>query len=131
MIVTAIVGVLAAIALPMYSDYMVRSKMVELLNAVSQCKANVAEYLTARTALPATLLESGCTATTTTYGQGLDVVNGTISIRATVNVGGNPDQTNLVLALQPAVTSNIITAWSCDIASGTTIAAKYLPANCR
>src|SRR5678809_1207789 len=45
MIVVAIVGILAAIALPAYQDYVIRSKMAEGEAAVAACKTSVAEYL--------------------------------------------------------------------------------------
>src|SRR6202167_2717216 len=44
MIVVAIIGILAAIAIPAYQDYMVRSKVTELINAAGVCKTSVAEY---------------------------------------------------------------------------------------
>jgi len=48
MIVIAIVGILAAIALPAYQDYIVRSKMSEALAAMAEAKTTVAEYVAAR-----------------------------------------------------------------------------------
>ena len=45
MIVVAIVGILAAIALPAYQDYIVRSKMSETVAAIAACKTSVAEYV--------------------------------------------------------------------------------------
>lgn len=45
MIVIAIVGILAAIALPAYQDYIVRSKMSEALAALAEAKTSVAEYV--------------------------------------------------------------------------------------
>src|SRR5438270_10633786 len=44
MIVVAIVGILAAIALPAYQDYVIRSKMSEAIAAIAACKTSVAEY---------------------------------------------------------------------------------------
>ena len=60
MIVVAIVGILAAIALPAYQDYTVRARVSEALAAAGACKTQVAEFMAARGALPATLAESGC-----------------------------------------------------------------------
>ena len=55
MIVVAIVGILAAIAIPAYSDYVVRSKHAEAEAAIAACKTSVAEYTAthAATGLPA------------------------------------------------------------------------------
>ena len=60
MIVVAIIGILAAIAIPAYQDYTVRSKVTELLNAAGVCKTSVAEYYQSKGAMPATVTEAGC-----------------------------------------------------------------------
>ena len=52
MIVVAIVGILAAIALPAYQDYVVRSKMSETEAAIAACKTSVAEYLSSKGTYP-------------------------------------------------------------------------------
>ena len=52
MIVVAIIGILAAIALPAYQDYVVRSKVTELATAAAACKTSVAEYTATKNALP-------------------------------------------------------------------------------
>src|SRR6185437_5996321 len=60
MIVVAIIGILAAIAIPAYQDYMVRSKVTELINAAGVCKTSVAEYYQSKGYMPATTADSGC-----------------------------------------------------------------------
>ena len=60
MIVVAIVGILAAIALPAYQDYIIRSKMSETEAAVAACKTSVAEYTATHAALPADNSAAGC-----------------------------------------------------------------------
>ena len=52
MIVVAIIGILAAIAIPAYQDYTVRSKVTELVNAAGVCKTSVAEYYQAKGTMP-------------------------------------------------------------------------------
>ena len=65
MIVVAIIGILAAIAIPAYSDYTKRAKVTELVTAASACKASVSEYFQAQGAFPPTLLAAGCSSTAT------------------------------------------------------------------
>ncbi len=52
MIVVAIIGILAAIAIPAYQDYTIRSKVTELINAAGVCKTSVAEYYQSLGVLP-------------------------------------------------------------------------------
>ena len=60
MIVVAIIGILAAIAIPAYQDYIVRSKVTELVNAAGVCKTSVAEYHQTKARMPANNTEAGC-----------------------------------------------------------------------
>src|SRR6478609_6044697 len=66
MIVVAIVGILAAIALPAYQHYVVRSKMSETEAAVAACKTSVAEYVSTHSAFP-DAGNSGCSNTGSQY----------------------------------------------------------------
>ena len=59
MIVIAIIGILAAIAVPSYSDYIIRSRASEMLASVSGLKQGMAEYRVIRGAFPASLSEAG------------------------------------------------------------------------
>src|SRR2546423_14787222 len=67
MIVVAIVGILAAIALPAYQDYVIRSKMSEAIAAIAACKTSVAEYSSSHTAYPTTEVKAGCSTPVTKY----------------------------------------------------------------
>ncbi|HYL02763.1 MAG TPA: prepilin-type N-terminal cleavage/methylation domain-containing protein, partial [Steroidobacteraceae bacterium] len=83
MIVVAIIGILAAVAIPAYQDYLNRSKMTEVLTAISACKTSVSEYAAARNKLPTSIAQSGCSNIATTYMSALDVAAGGV-IKATV-----------------------------------------------
>src|SRR5262247_420196 len=81
MIVVAIVGILAAIALPAYQDYTVRAKVSEALAAAGACKTSVAEYAANKGTLPGATSTAGCLSTTTQYVSALDVgANGVITV---------------------------------------------------
>src|SRR6059036_1688293 len=90
MIVVAIVGILAAIALPAYQDYVVRSKMSESVAALAACKTSIQEYASTKGSFPAGTSESGCSTTVTQYMGGL-TVNSNGSIVATANNTGTAD----------------------------------------
>jgi type IV pilus assembly protein PilA len=134
MIVVAIIGILAAVAIPAYQDYLNRSKMSEVLAAVSACKTSVAEYAAAKNTLPTTLAQSGCANTATTYMDDLTVLAGGV-IQATI--GLIADQKGQLLTMSPSkvvspgyaapAAGDPIVAWKCVYAGNV----KYVPATCR
>jgi type IV pilus assembly protein PilA len=125
MIVVAIIGILAAIALPAYSDYTNRAKVTELMVAASACKTSVTEYFQSEGTLPLTLAAAGCASNPTKNAGALTLAaTGTITVASLIaGVAGN-----VVLAplAAPVVGSPI--DWGCKTS---TILPKYLPANCR
>ena len=72
MIVVAIVGILAAIALPAYQDYTIRARVTEGITAAGGCKAAVAEYTASNGVLPSDITAAGCQPTSTRYVSSLD-----------------------------------------------------------
>src|SRR5438874_8232824 len=80
MIVVAIVGILAAIAIPAYQDYVARSKVAEGMAAMGACKTSVTEYAQINNSLPADITAAGCTSQVTHYVSGLDVAAGVITV---------------------------------------------------
>jgi type IV pilus assembly protein PilA len=133
MIVVAIIGILAAVAIPAYQDYTIRTKVSEGLSLASGAKTTVAE----------TRLSLGrwLTGTNSSYGLALPgsiTGNNVASISVTANTGlitiwYNNDTAinNMALTLNPTVTPGGI-KWTCTTAiSTTTVPNKYRPANCR
>ena len=141
MIVVAIIGILAAIAIPAYQDYTIRSKVTELVNAAGVCKTGVAEYYQSKGKMPATTDEAGCSdkgtasASAPTVGAGgiIDVsATGTLSTQLVANASGvifkyNPMCTGAACAADGS--SGALTEWDCK--TGTLVKSKYLPAQCR
>ena len=133
MIVVAIIGILAAVAIPAYQDYLKRSKITEVAATAGACKTSVAEYIAAKNALPANVSEAGCSQTKTTYVSAIAVTGAKIDVTiqavdATVN--------GKVLSLQAldetgAVadgTKSISAFWCSTDAAATEW--KFFPANC-
>ena len=131
MIVVAIIGILAAIAIPAYQDYITRSKVTELVTAASACKASISEYYQSQNAFPADLSASGCASNPTRYVSSLSVgaSTGVISVVASTGTGAIPTAAAGSYILTPTANSTVGTIdWSCTASS---IPKKYLPANCR
>jgi type IV pilus assembly protein PilA len=125
MIVVAIVGILAAIALPAYQDYVVRSKMSEAEAAIAACKTSVSEYLSTKNAMPTDETAAGCSTTPTHYMASLSVTSGTI-IATSQNTGATPE---CMLTLTPTgVTDATIATWTGTFDG---CSAKYVPSSFR
>jgi len=126
MIVVAIIGILAAVALPAYQDYVTRSKVSEIVLAADKCKQSVTEYYqTMDQALPADNAAAGCDNQVTQYVTSVTVANGVITVASAIPQAAG----NYVLTPTANAADASILDWECSSAS--TIAAKYLPANCR
>ena len=134
MIVVAIIGILAAVALPAYQDYTVRAKMSEVILAASQCRTSVTE--TYQSAVnPASLPAAGAwgcesSVATTKYVSSI-ATNVRGAIQVVVNTTNLPQVSgSVILAPTPTpVVNGVVTGWLCG-PSVTTIA-KYLPGSCR
>lgn len=151
MIVVAIIGILAAIAIPAYLDYIIRSKIIEGLNLAERAKMAVEEnYDTRVGTLPAggnpSYYLPMATSITGKYVDNVSVAGGTGIITITYNtatIGGQVTPGANVLTLTPATVPGGNMFWVCGnttltvggkMDSGgtsTTVPAKYLPANCR
>jgi type IV pilus assembly protein PilA len=130
MIVVAIIGILAAVALPAYQDYTARAKVSEIVLAADSCKNNVTEYFQTQNSLPADVTVAGCQTQSTQYVTSLDVAAGVITVEAKTGGTALPAAAagNFVLTPTPNAANGAILDWSC---TASTIAKKYLPANCR
>lgn len=128
MIVVAIIGILAAIAIPAYQDYIVRSKVTELMTTASACRTSVAEFAMSENTLPANNLEAGCETATSQYVSSLTVANGVVTAFATADVGGGVT-TDMGVQLTPTLDGDGSVNWQCAPTGG--MPTKYVPANCR
>ena len=155
MIVVAIIGILAAIAIPAYQDYTIRAQVTEGMNLASALKASVGEQFAQTGVWPADLVELGlvdaagaAVEPSGKYVTGVAVEDGTIHI--TFGGQANTAIAASILSLKPMVSSNDDVVWLCGYNDGTGMAvapveaaggasaasltdilAKYLPQSCR
>ena len=143
MIVVAIIGILAAVALPAYQDYTIRAKMSEVLLAMSACRTSITEvYQTGGT--PPGGSNWGCEAAGSSKYVASIATDDNGKVTATVT-GINAAVDGGVVTLVPLVvdgntpanaTNNMgqgLFGWRCgnNPVDGTSVSAKYLPGSCR
>jgi len=131
MIVVAIIGILAAIAIPAYQDYTIRAQVSEGLNLSGGAKAAVTEYFQDRGEMPSGNTQAGLAAATDIEGKYVDnVAVGAGDGVITVTYGNDAHATIATNAI--TMTADTTAAgsvqWDC---AGSGIVAKHLPAACR
>jgi type IV pilus assembly protein PilA len=150
MIVIAIIGILAAIAIPAYQDYVIRSQVTEGLAMAGAAKASVAEFFANKGAFPTDNNAAGIGTNTNIKGKyvtSINIANGGI----TVTFGGDANSAinGATLGLTPGASNNMDVIWKCgrsafatgalgassptvtDGVTSSSLANKYLPQSCR
>jgi type IV pilus assembly protein PilA len=139
MIVVAIIGILAAVALPAYQDYTRRAKVSEVILAAAGCRTTITE-----------LYQSGSVSSVAVNGWGCESSLPTSKYVASVQTDGNGKIMVTAQAIAPGIDGNVLTMTPSDSAgaaltyspgstidrwicggAGTTIQSRYLPASCR
>ena len=124
MIVVAIIGILAAVALPAYQDYTIRAKVSELVLAASNAKVTVSENAQTNGSLTDSNVGASIEATGKVSG-GTVTAGGIITVEGTSSTVG----TAVTITLSPSLnTQDGKVIWTCSAASAIH---KYVPAECR
>ena len=141
MIVVAIIGILAAIAIPAYQDYTVRSKITEGLNLASAAKTTVAEGFQSNGLAGVTAAAGGWTFAATKYVTTITIANGAAAapglITVTYNAGaaGIPQlNAGTQVTLEPSVAGAVLVDttpgnvdWGCASSTSATAGSRKLP----
>lgn len=127
MIVIAIVGILAATALPAYQDYTTRAKVTEGLALASAAKTAVSEHVMSEGTWPTDNAAAGYAGASSTNVTSVENNSGLITIAYSTASGVGSDN-DLELS---GFTNSSGVQWTCKAASSGGVAARYLPSTCR
>ena len=145
MIVVAIIGILAAVALPAYQDYTVKAKVSEVVLAASSCRTTITELVQTSTtpSVVAALAASPCSFTATKY-----VTSGSVGLLGEITIVGNSANLGGGMGANSSVTlsprdsagavlvpatagGSTIAEWKCGPATLNPMPAKFLPGSCK
>jgi fimbrial protein ecpC len=130
MIVIAIIGILAAIALPAYQDYVARSQMSEAFNLAGGQKGAVAEYHSDKGAWPASNTDAGVSSTINgKYVDSVEITTNGVIVAKMKSTGVSAGIQGATLSLTPTANAGSY-SWACS-SSLTGNSTKYLPSSCR
>ncbi len=127
MIVVAIVGILAAVALPAYQDYTIRAQVSEMMALTDGAKVAVTEYYQTKGAFPTSNTDAGYAGAAGKYTASV-AIGGSGVITATAGNSANTALGSTTITLTPAADATTkVLVWTC----GGTVDAKYRPTSCR
>jgi type IV pilus assembly protein PilA len=130
MIVVAIVGILAAIAIPAYQDYTCRAKLTEAISATSPMKGAVVTYYAIETVLPASGWAGATRDIGSKYVESVRWSGSTIDVTVNgSNIGCSLLDGDQAVVLSPITNANRVVDWTCM--TGADVDKRYLPGNCQ
>ena|SRR5882762_1400724 len=142
MIVVAIIGILAAVALPAYQDYTIRAKMSEIILAMSACRTSITEVYQSGSSAPGAN-NWGCEVSSGTGSKYVESIATDPNGKVTAKIQAiSTSVNNAFVTLQPMLGANTLATysgsatslygWRCgNTADGTNVPSKFLPGSCR
>jgi len=133
MIVVAIIAILAAIAIPAYQNYLIRTQVSEGAVLTDGAKTAVSEFYSQIGRFPTNNTSAGLATAASINGKYVSQVSVTTTGKITASYGGpgaNAKISGDVFVLSPTPSGGSI-VWSCLQSGGTTVPTQYLPTSCR
>jgi type IV pilus assembly protein PilA len=143
MIVVAIIGILAAVALPAYQDYTIRAKMSEIILAMSACRTSITEVYQSGSSAPG-VNNWGCEVSSGSGSKYVESISTDVNGKVTAKIQAISASVNNSLVTLMPMSGNNTTAtyttgnaqslygWRCgNTADGTNVPSKFLPGSCR
>lgn len=131
MIVIAIIGILATVALPMYQDQTVRAKVAEVVMAAAPAKLTLAENVQANGALPSSLaLDVQKSKYVESVAYAVDASDAKVGLITVTTSKSDPRISEKTLQLKATLDNGALT-WTCQSGGTAPIDAKYLPSSCK
>ena len=142
MIVVAIIGILAAVALPAYQDYTIRAKMSEIILAMSACRTSITEVYQSGSSAPGAN-NWGCEVSSGSGSKYVESIATDPNGKVTAKVQAiSTSVNNSIVTLTPMSTSSAtatysgsaqsLFGWRCgNTTDGTNVPSKFLPGSCR
>ena len=127
MIVVAIIGILAAIALPAYQEYSTRARVSEGIGQAAAAKTTVSENIANNGGVMPINACKGFNSSSAPFG-GVAAISCTAST-GVILVTMGPLAKSVPITLTPTITAQGTVSWVCSTAAG--VSQKYVPANCR
>ena len=134
MIVVAIIGILAAVALPAYQDYTVRAKVSEVILAVSAPRTTISEFFSTAGHMPANATSAAIDTSGSKYVSAVEysVAANVATVTATAQAVGGSTPTGTISLVGTGDVNTGKVAWVCGPGTtGTAMDRKYLPASCK
>ena len=131
MIVVAIIGIIASVAIPAYTNYIIRSQVAEGINLSTAAKIAAAEYFQTHGVFATSNGSAGIEAPgniTSTYVSQVEIVAGG-AIEITYGNTIHPNLVGAILSMTPDSTNPGSVSWDCN--GNAALPNKYLPAACR